>query len=44
MFMICIEWVSFEVAAVLLGTVSNVELAVHGIIISYLTAVFMVRR
>ena len=42
MFMICLEWISFEVAAIVLGTVNEIELAVHGILINYLTLIFMV--
>ena len=40
--MICLEWISFEVAAIVLGTVNEIELAVHGILINYLTLIFMV--
>lgn len=41
--MTCLEWVSYEIAAFVLGSISEVELAANSIIINLLMILFMVR-
>ena len=40
--MICLEWVSFEIAAFVLGSISEVELAANSIMINIIMVIFMV--
>lgn len=42
--MTCLEWVSFEIAAFVLGSISEVELAVNSIMVNVLMVIFMVRN
>lgn len=42
MLMICLEWTGFEIAAFVLGSISEAELAVNTIIINMFIIVFMV--
>ncbi len=42
--MVLVEWASFEITSIILGTISEVELAVNGILIAYTTFMFMVRN
>ena len=39
---ICIEWISFEVSAFILGTIGEIELAINAVLINTLTYLFMV--
>lgn len=40
--MICMEWVSYEIGAFVVGTISEVELAINAVIINVLTIAYMV--
>uniref|UniRef100_A0A1X7VPD1 Multidrug and toxin extrusion protein n=1 Tax=Amphimedon queenslandica TaxID=400682 RepID=A0A1X7VPD1_AMPQE len=40
--MTCLEWVSFEIAAFVLGSISEVELAVNSIMVNVLMVIFMI--
>ena len=42
MIMLCLDWVSFEISAFVLGSINEVELAINGILINYLSFCFMV--
>ena len=42
--MLALEWVSFEISAFVLGSINEVELAINGILINYLTFIFMVSK
>ncbi len=44
MTMFVVECASFEITSVILGTISEVELAVNGILTAYSTFVFVVRN
>ena len=43
MIMICVEWVSFEVSAFIVGTIDEVELAVNGILLNYSLLLYTVK-
>ena len=40
--MVMAEWAGFEISSIVLGTISETELAVNGIIVSYMSITFMV--
>ena len=40
--MLCLDWVSFEISTFVLGSINEVELAINGILINYLSFFFMV--
>ena len=42
--MTCLEWVSYEIAAFVLGSISEVELAVNSIMVNVIMVIFMVRN
>ena len=42
MVMVLAEWASFEVSSLITGAISEVELAVNGIMVSYASFLFMV--
>lgn len=42
--MICIEWISFEIGTFVVGTINEVQLAINTVIITMLTALFMVHN
>ncbi len=42
MLMILVEWSSIEISSLVLGTISEVELAVNGILVAYNVQVFSV--
>lgn len=42
--MTCLEWISYEVAAFVLGSISEVELAVNSIMVNAIIMLFMVRK
>ena len=40
--MISLEWISYEIAAFVVGTISEVELAINAVMINVLTIAYMV--
>lgn len=40
--MVIAEWASFEVSSLVIGTISESELAVNGILVAYVSFFFMV--
>ena len=42
--MICLEWVSFEIATFVVGTIDEVQLAINTVIVTMATVIFMVRK
>ena len=42
MAMICLEWVSYEIAVFVLGSIGEVELALNSILVNILVVAFMV--
>ena len=41
--MICVEWISFEVSAFVLGSIDEVQLGINAVVISILSLLAMVR-
>ena len=41
--MICLEWVSYEIVVFVLGSISEVELAINFILVNLLVIMLMVR-
>ena len=42
MAMICLEWISYEIAVFVLGSIGEVELALNSILVNILVVSFMV--
>lgn len=40
--MICVEWISFEIGAFVVGSINEIELAINAVLINVLTLAFMV--
>ena len=40
--MICIEWLSFEIATLVVGSIDEVQLAINSVVISFLIVFYMV--
>ena len=40
--MICIEWLSFEIAALVVGSIDEVQLAINSVVISFMIVFYMV--
>ncbi len=42
MAMICLEWISYEIAVFVLGSIGEVELAINSIVVNVIVMMFMV--
>ena len=42
MALICLDWISFEISALVLGTLGEVELAINSVLINIMNVLFMV--
>ena len=40
--MICMEWLSFEIAVLILGSIDEIQLAINAVVVNLLIVVYMV--